>query len=109
MKRIAVLLSGMPRNLDKVYQSHLDIFKHDGYEFDFFIHAWKDCWYKQILADNVHGITDFTNKTENEYDYFTMELRPQDSQSELQQSRSDNRVAVGCPREWCASAHRWCW
>ena len=69
MKRIAVLLSGMPRNLDKVYQSHLDIFKHDGYEFDFFIHAWKDCWYKQILADNVDGVKDFANKTENEYDY----------------------------------------
>ena len=75
MKRIAVLLSGMPRNLDKVYQSHLNIFKHDGYEFDFFIHAWKDCWYKQILADNIHGITDFTNKTENEYDYLYNQIK----------------------------------
>ena len=69
MKRIAVLLSGMPRNLDKVYQTHLDLFKFEGYKFDFFVHAWQDCWYKQILADNVDVIRDFSNKTKNEYDY----------------------------------------
>ena len=81
MKKIAVLLSGMPRNLDKVYKSHLNFFKKDGYEFDFFIHSWTDCWYKKQLKDN--------DETENDKDELISELsqiyKPKDIVVEDQQ------------------------
>ena len=45
-KRIAVIFAGQPRTFRHCYKSHLDFFKMDGYEFDFFIHAWSDQWYR---------------------------------------------------------------
>ena len=44
--RIAVVFAGQPRTFRHCYKSHLEFFKFDGYDFDFFIHAWSDQWYR---------------------------------------------------------------
>lgn len=47
MKKIAVLYSGMPRTFRRCYQSHLNFFSLDGYQFDFFFHLWSNNTYKR--------------------------------------------------------------
>ena len=43
--RIAVCISGMPRNFEECYRNTLDFFNVDGCEVDFFIHSWTSSWY----------------------------------------------------------------
>ena len=43
--RIAVSLSGMPRNFEQCYQNTLEFFNIDNAQVDFFIHCWSNHWY----------------------------------------------------------------
>lgn len=52
-KKIAVVFAGHPRLFEKCYKSHLEFFNLDGYEFDFFIHAWNDQWYNPYTKSNT--------------------------------------------------------
>lgn len=67
-KRIAVIFAGQPRTFRHCYKSHLEFFKFDGYEFDYFIHAWSDQWWSpkthsehtvtNALIENPDGLKD---------------------------------------------------
>lgn len=54
--RIAVVFAGQPRTFRRCYESHLDFFKLDGYDFDFFIHAWSDQWWSP-KTNSEHTVT----------------------------------------------------
>jgi len=43
--KIAVSLSGMPRNFEQCYENTLEFFNVDNTQVDFFIHAWSNEWY----------------------------------------------------------------
>jgi hypothetical protein len=43
--KIAVSLSGMPRNFEQCYENTLEFFNIDNAQVDFFIHAWSNEWY----------------------------------------------------------------
>jgi hypothetical protein len=45
MIKIAVSLSGMPRNIEQCYQNTLEFFDIDDAQVDFFIHCWSNSWY----------------------------------------------------------------
>ena len=55
-KRIAVVFAGQPRTFRHCYKSHLEFFRLDGYDFDFFIHAWSDQWYR-IKSCSEHTVS----------------------------------------------------
>lgn len=67
MKTVAILFCGMPRYFERCYQSHLQFFDLDGYQFDYFIHCWEESrfWYdpkggrfnsKENLEDRLKDI-----------------------------------------------------
>lgn len=62
-KKIAVLLPGMPRNLDKVYQNQLNFFSHPDYDIDFFIHSWNSISYSVHLKETLGSDTDYVDST----------------------------------------------
>ena len=43
--KIAVCISGMPRNFEQCYKNTIEFFDVDGCEVDFFIHSWTSNWY----------------------------------------------------------------
>ena len=51
-KKIAVIFAGQPRHFRHTFKSHLDFFNLDGYEFDFFIHAWNEQHYNVKTVKN---------------------------------------------------------
>ena len=52
--RIAVSLSGMPRNFEQCYQNTLEFFDIDNAQVDFFIHCWSNHWYPK-RAESKHN------------------------------------------------------
>ena len=52
--RIAVSLSGMPRNFEQCYQNTLEFFNIDNAQVDFFIHCWSNHWYPK-RAESKHN------------------------------------------------------
>jgi len=57
MSRLAICLSGQPRNFEISYQSLLD-FYFPNYECDVFIHTWKDTNYSSQFCNKVIENTD---------------------------------------------------
>jgi len=53
-KKIAVVFAGQARTFRYCYKTHLDFFKKEGYEFDFFIHAWSDQWYSDKIDTSIN-------------------------------------------------------
>tara|TARA_Y100001938_G_scaffold121161_1_gene168530 strand:+ start:2830 stop:3819 length:990 start_codon:yes stop_codon:yes gene_type:complete len=53
-KRIAVVFAGQARTFRYCYKTHLDFFKKEGYEFDFFIHTWSDQWFSSKINSNLN-------------------------------------------------------
>ena len=52
-KKIAVVFAGQARTFRYCYKTHLDFFNKEGYEFDFFIHAWSDQWYSDKIGPAI--------------------------------------------------------
>ena len=67
-KKIAVVFAGQPRTFRQTFKSHLDFFKLDGYDFDYFIHGWSEQWYRtktgtklissNALIENINELKD---------------------------------------------------
>ncbi len=53
-KKIAVVFAGQARTFRQCYKTHLEFFKHEGHDFDFFIHTWSDQWFSSILKSNIN-------------------------------------------------------
>lgn len=63
-KRIAVIFAGQPRTFRHCYKSHLEFFKSEEYDFDFFIHAWSDQWYRTKTCSNYTVDNEFLEDEE---------------------------------------------
>ena len=61
---MAVIFAGQPRTFRHCYKSHLDFFTMDGYEFDFFIHAWSDQWYRTKTCSEYTVDNEFSEDEE---------------------------------------------
>lgn len=56
MIKIAVSLSGMPRNIEQCYQNTLEFFDIDDAQVDFFIHCWSNSWYPSRVRSKVERL-----------------------------------------------------
>jgi hypothetical protein len=73
-KNVAILFAGMPRHLHKCYQSHLNFFNSDVYNFDYFIHTWNECWWHEKLR-NIDGENFIENPEVKESESLSRELQ----------------------------------
>jgi len=79
--KVAVVFAGQPRLFRKTFQSHLDFFNIEGYDFDYFIHAWSDQWYR--------------NKTHSEHDYKNEIIEnPEELKNELKNIYKPKKIIV---------------
>ena len=69
-KKIAVVFAGQARTFRYCYKTHLEFFRKEGYEFDFFIHAWSDQWY----SDKIGSATNIENPRQEDAKQLEKEL-----------------------------------
>ena len=69
-KKIAVVFAGQARTFRYCYKTHLDFFKKEGYEFDFFIHTWSDQWY----SDKIKPVKNIENAYQEDPEQLEKEL-----------------------------------
>ena len=79
--KVAIVFAGQPRLFRKTFQSHLDFFNIEGYDFDYFIHAWSDQWYR--------------SKTHSEHDYKNEIIEnPEELKNELKNIYKPKKIIV---------------
>ena len=71
-KKIAIVFAGHPRTFRHTFESHLDFFELEGYEFDYFIHGWSGQWYR---GDKTGSSATVDNEIKEDPDSLKNELK----------------------------------
>lgn len=99
-KKIAVVFAGQPRSFRYCYESHLQFFKLDGYDFDFFIHAWADQWYHPKTKSELTRDNPFDEDVELLEKELVEIYKPKSIKVELQRKNEeltkDMSMLLGC-------------
>ena len=93
--KIAVSLSGMPRNFDKCCKNTFKFFDADNVEVDFFIHAWNNDWYEPRAKSPKRSMqTSETLDTEDLKESLTKTYSPKSLIVEDQRENEDIKTAT---------------
>ena len=90
MIKIAVSLSGMPRNFEQCYENTFEFFDIDDAQVDFFIHCWSNSWYPKRARSKQKDPTTGIKLDESElYNSLQQVYKPKKIITEDQLSNKD--------------------